>query len=84
MEKNKINTGALFAVQQKLSEQHPSHSGVINIDGQEFALSAWIKTAKSGQRYFSLSVRPKYPAQTAVKEQPVVSESDPFDDNIPF
>ena len=84
MENTKVNTGALFAVQEKLSDKHPTHTGVINVMGQEFAISAWVNTAKNGRRYFSLNVRPKYPAQLPVKAPLVVNEADPFDDNIPF
>ena len=85
MENRQMNSGALFANENKLTDTHPTHTGTVNIEGREFWLSAWVKTSKNGKRYFSLSVRAKDAAgKPAAKTQPAPAEADPFDDDVPF
>jgi hypothetical protein len=52
------NRGAIFKNDRKESERHPDYKGNINVGGQEFWLSAWIKDGRSG-KFMSLSVQPK-------------------------
>jgi hypothetical protein len=60
------NTGALFKNVEK-DEEHPNwpdYKGSINVGGQEFWLSAWVKEGKegskiAGKKFFSLTVQPK-------------------------
>jgi hypothetical protein len=70
------NRGSLFSNKdRKKSETDPDFSGSININGAEFWLNGWTKTAKaSGKKFISLSVRPKGAA----------SEKPAFDDSMPF
>lgn len=53
------NRGALFKNDDKQSDSHPDYKGSIDVDGDEFWLSAWIKTSKAGKKYMSLSIKPK-------------------------
>ncbi|CAB4157002.1 hypothetical protein UFOVP747_69 [uncultured Caudovirales phage] len=75
------NSGALFRNDRKTEDRHPDHTGSITIDGKSYWLSAWVKTGKTGTRFFSLSVKPKdaAPAQQAPK-----GGGNPLDDDIPF
>jgi hypothetical protein len=57
---DKTNTFTLGTNKRKTKDSHPSHSGSINIDGQEYWLSAWVKEGKDG-RFFSGSVKKKEP-----------------------
>jgi hypothetical protein len=52
------NRGVLFKNDRKESERHPDYKGSVNVGGQEFWLSAWIKEGRSG-KFMSLSVQPK-------------------------
>ena len=58
MEYDNSNRGVLFKNDRKETERHPEYKGSINVDGQEFWLSAWVKDGKSG-KFMSLSITPK-------------------------
>ena len=58
MEYDNTNRGVLFKNDRKETERHPEYKGSINVDGQEFWLSAWVKDGKSG-KFMSLSIQPK-------------------------
>lgn len=64
------NRGALFKNEQKESDKHPDYKGKVNVDGVDFWLSAWIKTAESGRKYMSLSVQPKEQSREERNERP--------------
>ena len=58
-EYDNTNSGALFKNDNKESERHPDYKGSLNVGGVDHWVSSWIKVSKSGQRYMSLSVKPK-------------------------
>lgn len=99
------NSGLLSRNQRKEKDTHPDYTGSINVNGQDFWLSAWVKegregTKLEGQKYFSLSVRPKdedrssrAPARPAPRAEPPSrkpppqrsgSSFDDMEDDIPF
>jgi hypothetical protein len=58
------NSGLLAKNDRKEKDSHPDYRGSINIEGQEYWLSAWVKVGREGsklegQKYFSLSAQPK-------------------------
>lgn len=53
----KNNSGSLFRNDKKQTEKQPDYNGTIKIDGKDYKLAAWIKEAKSGQKYFSISAQ---------------------------
>lgn len=95
------NSGLLAKNQRKEKDTHPDYSGSINIDGQDYWLSGWIKegregTKLEGQKYFSLSVKPKEAAAAPQRRAPAPAPAAPqrrqpapasitdMDDDIPF
>lgn len=50
------NRGVLFTNDKRGNERAPDFNGSINVEGKEFRLAAWAKTARSGKPYWSLSV----------------------------
>ena len=66
----KDNSGAMFRNDKKEKETHPDYKGTANIAGLEYWVSGWIKTAKTGSKYMSLSLTPKQTQPVA--ELPVI------------
>lgn len=59
MKYDNTNTGALFKAKEQKTDKHPGYTGSINVEGKEYWLSGWVKEAKSGEKFFSLSVKAK-------------------------
>lgn len=51
----KDNSGTLFRNDKRESENQPNAKGTALIDGVEYFVSAWTKTAKDGSKYQSLA-----------------------------
>lgn len=90
MQYDNTNRGALFKNEQKKTENHPDYSGSINVEGQDCFIDAWIKTAESGRKFMSLSVKPKQkqaapqsgykkPSQDAAKARQLPKQDDSED-----
>lgn len=74
------NRGTLYKNRKKENDRHPDYTGQLNVNGQELWLSGWLKESKAGEKFFSLSVRPKEERQS---NQPTRKAKDDFDD-VPF
>ena len=73
------NTGVLFRAKNRSSDKAPEYTGRVDVNGTEYRLAAWVKEAKNGSKFFSLSVTPQdyVPGTTtAVKHQ--------IDEDLPF
>lgn len=82
MNYDNTNKGVLFRAKSQETDKHPTHSGSINVDGKEFWLAAWVKESKSGEKFFSLAVKPK-DAPKEAKPAPK-GHFDDFKSDIPF
>jgi len=76
------NRGALFKNTEKENPKHADYRGNINVNGEEFWLSAWINESKSGMKYLSLSIKPK--KAEAEKTEAKASAGIDYNDEIPF
>ena len=76
------NRGMLMKNPNKTADNHPDLSGSINVDGQEFWLSAWTKESKAGNKFLSLSIKPKEAKAKPAKQK---QTNDDFgNDSVPF
>jgi hypothetical protein len=58
-EYDNTNRGALFKNKKKEGDRDPDFTGQVNVDGTEYWASAWVNVSKAGDKYVSLSVKPK-------------------------
>lgn len=69
------DSGALFKNKEKATDKHPDYQGSINVGGQDYWLSAWLKESKAGEKYMSLAVKSKdAPRGTKPSKQDVESD----------
>jgi hypothetical protein len=73
-DRSRENSGALFKNDRKETDKHPDYTGVLDVAGTEYRISAWLKTGPKG-RYMSLAVREKEERAPRPKDD---------DDEIPF
>jgi len=78
-EYDNTNSGALFKNDKQGNEKWPDYRGSINVGGDEYWLNAWLRTSKKGEKFMSLTVKPK----DGAPKQREQSQPDP-DDDIPF
>jgi len=71
--------GVLFKNDRKTTDSHPDYTGNINVGGQEFWLSAWIKEGQRG-KFMSLSIKPKEEQRQQPQRAPAPQQrrSDPI------
>lgn len=79
----KPNRGALFKNRKKEAATHADYNGSINVDGRDWWINAWLETSKGGQKYMSLSVKPKDGAGAEKTYQGELPTGD-MDDGIPW
>jgi uncharacterized protein (DUF736 family) len=77
------NSGALFKNEDKKSDKHPDYRGQLDVEGEEYWVSAWIRTSKAGKKYMSLSIQAKE-EQTRESTPARTNRNEDFDDDIPF
>lgn len=85
---DETNRGAAFR-REKKSENAPTWSGPLNVDGKELEISIWEKTSKAGNEFLSIKVGPPWKPkeqggyQAPKVETPRVTDEDDGD-SIPF
>lgn len=89
----KVNSGAIFKNDKKAKETHPDYRGKVNVNGQEWELSLWLKESAKGIKYFSVAVsEPWVPTQSPsnaptgnqVLRETIIRESGFDNDDLPF
>ena len=71
------NSGALFKNNTKEEgDNRPDMTGVVDVEGKEYRVSAWSTTSKNGMKYLSLKVSEKQDGQQM--------QSQKNDEEMPF
>jgi hypothetical protein len=92
------NRGSIWKNDKKETENHPDFTGSLNVNGQEFWVSAWKRKPDASEKApaLSFSIKPKEDSvkkpTTATSSNNVATQrqdmqsNDPmnFDDDIPF
>lgn len=68
------NSGALFKNDKKETPKHPDYRGEINVNGETFWLSAWLKKSKKGTSFMSLAVSKKDGERKAAPRREAVED----------
>lgn len=64
------NSGTLFRNDRRQNDRQPEYTGTAIINGAQMRISAWVRTSKNGNKFFSLSFDEPQPKQDyAPKEQ---------------
>jgi hypothetical protein len=71
------NSGTFFINDRKEKETHPDYNGKINVEGKEYYLKGWKKTAKSGLTFMSLAVNPVDGAKSSGPREASAPVNDP-------
>lgn len=75
------NRGAMFKNDKEGNEKRPDYTGSLNVEGKDYKLSAWIRAAKSGDKFLSIACEEKKAAaKPAPKRNSDVSGADPDED----
>jgi hypothetical protein len=78
------NSGVLFRNERKNGPNSPDYNGSALIEGKEYWVAGWIKTAGAnsknpGSKFMSLAFTPKQPTPPKANAQPST-----YEDDIPF
>jgi len=70
----------------KDTSKWPDYKGLLNVNGVEYYLSAWIQTnSKTGEKFLSGALKAKEEQSVAAPSKNVLPDVDPdFDDGINF
>ncbi len=77
------NTGAIFKNKKKSSDKHPDRTGSINVEGQDYWISGWVKE-KDGEQYLSLAITKKEKQSAKVEKAVPAKAPVDFDEDLPF
>lgn len=77
----KPNSGSMFKNDQKEQDTHADYRGSALIDGVDYWMDAWIKTAESGRKWMSFSFKPKQRAAAAPAPVAPKRQSSRFEDS---
>lgn len=72
--------GVLFKNNRRVKDTQPEYTGNVQVGGQEYWLSAWVKTSKDGSKFFSLSLTAKDEKPAGQPDRTV----EEVNDDIPF
>jgi len=89
-EYDNTNRGSIWKNDKKETDNHPDFTGSLNVNGEDFWVSAWKRKPDANPKApaLSFSIKPKEPSQHDSQKAngyaPQSSAETDFDDDIPF
>lgn len=81
-EYDNTNSGRLFKNDRKEKDSHPDLNGHLNVNGEEFWISAWKKEGSAGRGpFYSIAIKPKEEQATTKKPAGKKSFTQEMDEN---
>jgi hypothetical protein len=79
-------SGSLFKNDKREKDSHPNLTGTVMIDGKEYWASGWTKERNNGDKWISLSFKPKEARQQLPgrRDYPEPQYDGGIDDDVPF
>jgi hypothetical protein len=78
-------TGSLFKNNRREKDTHPDYNGSARIEGHDYWISAWLKTAKDGGKFFSFAFKRKDgTADRPMMDNTPSGQRDADDTDLPF
>jgi hypothetical protein len=78
-------SGSLFRNDKREKDSHPNLTGTVMVEGKEFWISGWTKERQNGEKWISLSFKPKEARRVSVgTSQDFERAPLDIDDDVPF
>lgn len=77
-------SGSLFRNDKREKDTHPNLTGTVMIGGVEYWASGWTKERQNGEKWISLSFKPKEATHRVADPGTAQSEPATTSDSIPF
>jgi hypothetical protein len=78
-------SGSLFKNDKREKDSHPTLTGTVMIGGVEYWASGWTKERANGDKWISLSFKPKEAHNGSQRQTPFAGRPiDDLDDGVPF
>jgi uncharacterized protein (DUF736 family) len=87
MSYDNMNRGVLFKNDKGQNEKRPDYRGTLNVAGEEWNISGWIRASqKTGDKFLSLSIEKKREQKQQKQDKPTqnAAAGEDFNDDIPF
>lgn len=77
-------SGSLFRNDKREKDTHPNLTGTVMIGGVEYWASGWTKERANGEKWISLSFKPKEQGRSHLANTTPVNEPAATSDSVPF
>lgn len=77
-------SGSAFKNKYKTQDKHPSYTGSVKVDGEDYKLAVWIKVDRNGEKFLSCSFQKADQDNRSNSSQRQVATPIDLDDDIAF
>ncbi len=82
------NRGQIWKNDRKESERHPDFKGSLNVEGKDYWVSAWLRSAEANPRApslrFSITAKDEVQAEGIKDAKAAITPDVDMNDDIPF